>query len=255
MQTHASTTPIQLDPIVSVRERTLIAVVLTAFYCLYHPLAVITNDMPFYTPLTALDEAVPLVPEWIYLYAFVFLIAFIPAGFIESRNLFRKMALAYFVVQVTAFTVFIFFPVRMTLRPDSVAVDSFVTWGLQLCYYLDKPVNCCPSLHVALAFLGALCTRKADRALGNVCIVLAVGISLSTMFVKQHFVLDVIVGLALSTLAFHFIVGPVKTDTPQKETRLRGRKRAGVMLAIYCAAIAVLYSMYASGFAPWSAPS
>ena len=43
---------------------------------------------------------------------------------------------------LTAFAIFVAYPVRMILRPESVVVDSFVTWGLRLCYFIDKPVNC-----------------------------------------------------------------------------------------------------------------
>lgn len=235
---------------ISRRERIAIILVITATYFLYHPLAIYTDTLPYYAPLTPLDTWVPLSPIWTYIYAFIFLIAVLPTAFINDRQLFHKMALAYVVVQCVAFAIFVLFPVRMTLRPETIPIDSFHTWGLQLCYFVDKPVNCCPSLHVAMAFLGALCTYKADRTIGKLCIALAVAISLSTMFVKQHFVLDVMVGLAVSTLSYKLLVDAAPyTEDPSRQKR--NRAYAAILCGVYTFAIAVLFVAYKLGWAPW----
>jgi hypothetical protein len=142
--------------LISRRERIAIILVITATYFLYHPLAIYTNTLPYHAPVTPLDTWIPLSPIWTYIYAFIFLITVLPTAFINERKLFHKMALAYLLVQCVAFSIFVLFPVRMTLRPENILIDSFHTWGLQLCYFVDKPVNCCPSLHVAMAFIDAL---------------------------------------------------------------------------------------------------
>ena len=237
--------------LISRKERLIIIVVIVATYCLYHPLSMYTDTLPYHAPITPLDTWVPLSPIWVWMYAFIFLIAVLPTAFINERKLFYKMAMAYGVVQCVAFIMFVAYPVRMTLRPETIPIDSFHTWGLQLCYFVDKPVNCCPSLHVAMAFMGALCTYKADRFIGQLAIGLAVLISLSTMFVKQHFLLDVTVGLVLSTTAFHFLVGKAPyTENPAHQSR--NRKYAAMMVAVYSAAILGLFIAYKSGWAPWA---
>ncbi|MBT6433957.1 MAG: phosphatase PAP2 family protein [Deltaproteobacteria bacterium] len=236
--------------LISRKERLAIILVITATYFLYHPIAIYTNTLSYYAPVTPLDTWMPLSPIWTYIYAFIFLITVLPTAFINERKLFHKMAIAYVVVQCVAFSIFVLFPVRMTLRPDTVDIDSFHTWGLQLCYFIDKPVNCCPSLHVAMAFLGALCTFKADRFIGGLCIALAVAISLSTMLVKQHFILDVMVGLAVSTLSYKFLVdaSPYNEDPAH---RGRNRRYAGLLFGAYSLAIAGLFVAYKLGWAPW----
>ena len=243
--------PAETNTLISRKERTVIILVITAIYFLYHPLAFYTNTLPYHAPVTPLDTWVPLSPIWTWIYAFIFLIAVLPTAFINERKLFHKMALSYVVVQSIAFIIFVLFPVRMTLRPETIPIDSFHTWGLQLCYFIDKPVNCCPSLHVAMAFLGALCTYKADRFIGRLAIALAIAISMSTMFVKQHFILDVVVGLALSTGAYYFLVGKAPY-TREPTHQVRNRKCAAVMVAVYSAAIVALFIAYKSGWTPWT---
>ena len=135
--------------LISPRERIAIILLITATYFLYHPLAIDTNTLPYHAPVTPLGTGMPLSPILTYIYAFIFLITVLPTAFINERKLFHKMALAYLLVQCVAFSIFVLFPVRMTLRPENILVDSFHTWGLQLCYFVDKPVNCCPSLRVS----------------------------------------------------------------------------------------------------------
>lgn len=62
--------------------------------------------------------------------------------------------------------------------------EGFAVWGLRALYRADPPCNCFPSLHVAHSFVSAL-------------------VAMSTVFIKQHYVLDVIAGTATSlTLLF-----------------------------------------------------
>ena len=61
---------------ISLKERLTIAVGVTAIYSLYHPLAIFTQDLPYWAPVTFIDTSVPLSPVWMYPYAFVFFVAF-----------------------------------------------------------------------------------------------------------------------------------------------------------------------------------
>lgn len=245
-----SSAPNLTPKLISHKERIGILLVITGIYCLYHPLGIYTNTLPSWAPITVIDTLTPLVPSWIYPYAFVYFAAFVPAAVVNERPLFIRIAFCYFCVQLIAFSAFILVPVRMTLRPDFVEVDSFTTWGLNLCYFLDKPVNCCPSLHVALAFLGALTTRTVDRALGNIGLVVALLISLSTMLIKQHFLVDVILGLVLSVVSFQLIVAPYKPAQLTPHHRRKGRQRTLIMLISYSMVIGAFYISYAMGWNP-----
>lgn len=67
----------------------------------------------------------------------------------------------------------------------------------------DKPGNTFPSLHVATTVLGAL--RLRHRRGGALWLLWAALISVSTLTVKQHFLVDVLGGLAVA-FAVHAVV-------------------------------------------------
>ena len=86
----------------------------------------------------------------------------------------------------------------MEIRPESVEINGFFSWGVQLCYLIDKPTCCFPSLHVAMSYFSALGCLQVSKKAGYPLLVLATAISLSTLLVKQHFVADVLLGCIIA---------------------------------------------------------
>ena len=239
---------------ISRRERVAIPLLVLGIYGLYYPVNLYTNTLPYYSPISIVDRTLPLLPEWIIVYAFIYLLGCVPAALINNRVLFHRMAFAYVAVQIFSFAVFILAPVRMTLRPDSVVVDSFLTWGLQLCYFLDNPVNCCPSLHVAVSVLGALCTNRVDHALGKITLITGFLISLSTLLVKQHLLIDVVLGFTIAAVAYRLLVTPCEMSPLTHSEKREGRRWVLVLTSLYASMVAVLYGAYSSGWNPWETP-
>ena len=73
----------------------------------------------------------------------------------------------------------------------------------------DTSTNVCPSIHVASTFAIFLAVQRSRiwkhrKLVVGICSVLTVMICLSTLFLKQHSVIDVVCGIALST-ALHFV--------------------------------------------------
>jgi membrane-associated phospholipid phosphatase len=172
---------------------------------------------------------------------------FLPALTVAHRGLFRRVALAYFVAQAAAFAVFPLWPVVMDLRPV-VEVTSFPTWGMALCYHLDPPGTCFPSIHVTLAALAALCAWKADRAIGVVGAILGLLIAFSTMMVKQHHLVDVLAGLALGSATWAAVVAPWRA--PPGERLALPRAVPTLLLAAYGLFVLVLATLYWLGVPP-----
>ncbi|MCC8103980.1 MAG: phosphatase PAP2 family protein [Clostridiales bacterium] len=74
---------------------------------------------------------------------------------------------------------------------------------------MDAPVNVCPSIHVSSSVSIALVTAKSKlfkehRGRKAAIIVLMILISISTLFVKQHSVIDVVCGAAVSLVLYVF---------------------------------------------------
>lgn len=85
-------------------------------------------------------------------------------------------------------------------RPQ-VAGDDVFSAMIRNVYAGDQPYNDFPSLHASLATLFAIHWWRVDRRLGAVIGIWAALIAVSTVFVKQHYVPDVVAGVALAVVA------------------------------------------------------
>jgi len=162
---------------------------------------------------TALDNGVPFVPEWaiFYLYLFYPLSALTMAYFIfiEYR---RGYALAYSLVLINliADAVYIVFPVttdiyRQQLLANQLTGNPFAA-AMYAHYATDPSFNCFPSLHAAVSVIcfyawyryARLKPNRITRGIAIGTLIVAIGVVLSTLFVKQHYIADEIAGIVLA---------------------------------------------------------
>ena len=144
----------------------------------------------------ALDDLIPF-NEWFlipYLFWFVYLIG----------------AVAYtFFFDVPGFRIIYFlFPTCQMLRPEVFPRDNLLTRFIAGFYVFDTNTNVCPSLHVIgslaafFAFWYApVFSAKKWRIASAIAAFL---ICISTVFMKQHSVLDVLAALPLCAIAYYF---------------------------------------------------
>lgn len=72
-------------------------------------------------------------------------------------------------------------------------------------YATDNPYNCFPSIHVLNSVLIALYTcgsEKVCKWTKVICIIMSVSISLATMFIKQHYFVDVLAGVIFACILY-----------------------------------------------------
>ena len=106
--------------------------------------------------------------------------------------------------------IFTIFPTTFCHRPEVLTGNAFEQFWLRFIYGADKPTNVFPSIHVynSLAVHIALAKCKALKnkpAVRYASLVLCILICMSTIFLKQHSVLDVIGGFALMAVMYVFI--------------------------------------------------
>ena len=80
-------------------------------------------------------------------------------------------------------------------------------------YAFDTPTGVCPSLHVAysMGIAAVWCrTRGASRPWKAFAVLSAVLISISTAFVKQHSVVDILAAIPVGALADYLVFGPTR---------------------------------------------
>ncbi|MBI4617077.1 MAG: phosphatase PAP2 family protein [Planctomycetes bacterium] len=146
-----------------------------------------------------LDAAIQYSPWWEIVYSFVYFFVMLPVPLVAERKFFRRVCGAYVTAMLLSFACFVAFPVSYP-RPDIVA-ETFFDWTVLLNYRLDPPNNCLPSLHIAIAYLAAFVSWRLSRPFGWVALAVATAIAVSTLFVKQHYVLDIAGGILVAALA------------------------------------------------------
>ncbi len=154
-----------------------------------------------HTMIVEFDRMIPFVPEWVWIYLTVYMIFLIPLFGLTERKLLKLVMSSYITVMLICYIFFYLYPVEYP-RPDLV-VNDFSTWALSLVYKNDKPWNCFPSSHCAMAMMAALVLLEINWLFGIWGMITALSIGASTLFTKQHFILDVITGFGLSILVYY----------------------------------------------------
>ena len=130
--------------------------------------------------------------------------------FLYDVKRFRQLDLYIFVTQMVAMACYIFFPSRQDLRPEVFPRENFFTWVLGLIYTFDTNTGVCPSLHVAysLAIVSVMVKdENLSKPLKLFVTVFSILVCLSTAFVKQHSVVDILAALPVVLLGEILIYG------------------------------------------------
>lgn len=150
---------------------------------------------------TRIDTLIPFYK--IFVLPYMFWHIFIPLLFIilcfKDKKTYFKTMLIYVVGGLIANIIFTLYQTAI-IRPTLIGND-FLTNLMKTVYKNDNPVNCFPSIHVFTSYLMIRAVRNSS--FGNLytnIITSTIGclIILSTVFVKQHTVLDVISGIFLA---------------------------------------------------------
>ena len=198
------------------------------------PMIVLFAIVPFYlvigevlipgrtlhAPAIALDAMMPLAPDWSVMYGSLFCAALLPVFVVHQQELVRRTILAFLMTWLVAYACFIGYP-TVGPRPAAVSGDGFFTWALKVIYSSDHRFNCLPSLHVAQCCLAALACSRVHRGVGAACLVWAFLVGVSTVYTKQHYVLDVVTGALLAGFSYLvFLRGFPRDAVPRRERQL-----------------------------------
>lgn len=163
---------------------------------------------PIYWSHTSLDALIPFCEVFVIPYALWYPLLIAVGVYLLRRDVpaYRRYMAFLAATFFLSTLIWFLYPNGQALRPAVMPRDNLLTALVSLIYSVDTCTNVFPSVHV-VGSMGALfavwdCPRLRVRH-GNICwgvTVLAVLICLSTVFIKQHAVLDVVSGLALSLL-------------------------------------------------------
>ena len=212
----------------------MVAESLTRPYPVSIPMVVLLALVPFYlfipglvpgqtlhVPELALDRVVPLQPAWAFVYGALYLFLIIlPVFVVRQEEHIRRTVSAYLMVWITAYVCFLVYP-TVAPRPTTVVGEGFAVWGLRFLYSADPPYNCFPSLHVAHSFVSALTCYRVHRELGIAAVLCASLVAISTLFSKQHYIVDVVAGILMASVAYIvFLKNYARDNIPELDRRL-----------------------------------
>jgi hypothetical protein len=152
---------------------------------------------------TPLDRAIPLFPSAIWLYESCYLLPFAVPLFARDFRRVHVGFAAALIANATAFIVYLAYPVAFP-RPELGNTVAERLLALEYALDFQPGANNLPSLHVAMSFLTLLtCARQGlSRKLMCALTLLTLGITASTLLVKQHLLLDAALGVLWAFASF-----------------------------------------------------
>ncbi|PIR17474.1 MAG: hypothetical protein COV46_04070 [Deltaproteobacteria bacterium CG11_big_fil_rev_8_21_14_0_20_49_13] len=147
------------------------------------------------------ENQIPFIPFFITGYASVYLALILLYILIDDLAVFKRGMVLFFSMSTLHFIIFLLIPVKMN-RPDIANSDGIMTMFTYYYYLIDNPVNCFPSLHVAYPFTGTLIMWNYKRGWSCFFALMTAFIAVSVVFVKQHYIMDVLGAVAVTSIAY-----------------------------------------------------
>lgn len=146
------------------------------------------------------------------------------------REDFWRLCMPLFSGMTIALACYVILPTGLNLRPCYVPGTDIFARAVRFLYSTDTPINVCPSIHVfnsvtlMLAYYrSAIFDASRRRWMRSAAMVLCVSISLSTILLKQHSVIDVVFGLLLALLLDQAATVLQRSPVQRRERRVPER--------------------------------
>ena len=167
------------------------------------------------------DDYIPFIEIFIipYLLWFVYVSGTVLYFFFTDKQGFYRIC----TLLITGMTLFLIictiFPNGLNLRPSTFARDNIFVDLVRFIYRADTSTNVLPSLHVYNSIGCYIAIRNSQKLrqykwVQNGSLVLTVSIVLSTMFLKQHSVVDVIAAIVMIYFVYQFVYIPEQVKAP-----------------------------------------
>lgn len=160
----------------------------------------------------AADDYIPFCEYFVipYFLWFAYVTAEVIYFFFQSKEDYKRTCIFLFTGMTIFLIVSTLWPNGHHLRPSSFERDNLFTQLVGFLYSIDTPTNLWPSIHVYNS-LGAhfaisrsqLFRQRRGIRIGS--LVLCVSIILSTMFLKQHSVFDVLTAFVMAAVMYTLV--------------------------------------------------
>ena len=178
--------------------------------CFFFLERAVTTD---FTALNSpIDDIIPFIPVFIvpYILWFFYIAASAIYFFFVSQRDFVKL-MSFLIIGMTAYLIICYiFPNGLRdFRPAQLDAESPFYGMISWLYATDTSTNVFPSIHVYNSIGVHIAISRSDKirhkAVKIGSLVLCILICLSTMFMKQHALIDVIGGCVMGQLVYHLV--------------------------------------------------
>lgn len=164
---------------------------------------------------SALDDYIPFQEIFIipYMLWFAYIAVTVGYFFFKDKAGFYRLVTFLFTGMTIFLIICTFFPNGQNLRPVTFARDNIFVDMVKMLYRTDTPTNVLPSIHVfnsigAAIAIGHSETLSRNRLIRFSSVILSSLIILSTMFLKQHSVIDVVSAFLMASVMYSIVYVP-----------------------------------------------
>lgn len=169
----------------------------------------ITPDSQYTNIHVAIDDMIPFV-EWFivpYLMWFIYIVVVVAFVLFTSREEYYKASAYLFVGMSICLLICTIWPNGQDLRVEEFTNENIFTKLMAFVYHADTNTNVFPSIHTYNSVCAVVILCKSHKLknvkwIKIVAGVLSTLIILSTMFLKQHSIVDALGGLALAAIMY-----------------------------------------------------
>lgn len=155
---------------------------------------------------SALDRKIPFVEEWVFVYLGCFL--FWAVNYIiitrQGKEGWFQFAAGDYLSRLICGVFFVLLPTT-NIRPE-ITGDGLAQVLMRFVYSIDAPTNLFPSIHCLvswLCFAGIRGKEYVPKWYRGFSCLFAIAVFASTVFTKQHFLVDVVAGVVIAEFCLY----------------------------------------------------
>jgi len=158
--------------------------------------------------MTDLDIQIPFVSGFIipYLLWYPLILASLIIFCMKNRKVYYQTLIALCVGLIVSYIIYYFF--QTTVARPTIPKDGILNSLVSFVYLTDQPYNCFPSIHVLTSYLvikGVVDCTNLSKVLRLMIVISSGMVIVSTLFVKQHVLLDVTGGIILAQFLYYIV--------------------------------------------------
>ena len=167
-------------------------------------------SLTYHPVVSDFDSKIPFCEYFVfpYYFWFVFLAGIHIYTLLFDVPAFKKLMYFIIITYTVTTVIYLVYPTCQELRPAEFERDNFCVWVVKALYAFDTNTNVCPSLHVIGSFAVLFTTwhiKRFKTPLWQLTLwIITIAISISTVFLKQHSVIDIYAALAVCAVSYPF---------------------------------------------------